>query len=99
MDVTGDNRYSSSTSSSGSHSLREKPNEWDAGSGTRKGSASLLDRGPGQLRENQHSGTAMKSTKCIVIILLCLVVFASLSFAATPLNNPPALAVDAKDSR
>jgi DNA-binding beta-propeller fold protein YncE len=38
----------------------------------------------------------MKSTKSIVTTLLCLIAFASLSFAAPPLNNPSALAVDAK---
>ena len=38
----------------------------------------------------------MESTKSIVCTLLCLVVCASLSFAATPLNNPSALVVDAK---
>ena len=38
----------------------------------------------------------MKSTKSIACTLLCLVFCASLSFAATPLNNPSALAVDAK---
>ena len=38
----------------------------------------------------------MKLTKRIVCTLLCLVVFGSLSFAASGLNNPSALAVDAK---
>lgn len=38
----------------------------------------------------------MKFAKSIVWTLLCLVFFASLSFAASGLNNPSALAVDAK---
>jgi DNA-binding beta-propeller fold protein YncE len=38
----------------------------------------------------------MKFTKSVVCTLLCLVVCSSFSFAATPLNNPSALAVDAK---
>jgi DNA-binding beta-propeller fold protein YncE len=41
----------------------------------------------------------MKSSKSVVrtaATLLCLVVFPSASFAATPLNNPTALAVDTK---
>lgn len=37
----------------------------------------------------------MKSTKSIVCTLLCLVVFSSLGFAASALNNPGAVAVDA----
>ena len=38
----------------------------------------------------------MKPMKNIICTLLCLVFFASLSFAASGLNNPSALAVDAK---
>src|SRR5579872_7058305 len=39
----------------------------------------------------------MKSTK--ILVLLCVVVFASASLAATnPLNNPRGLAVDAKNN-
>jgi DNA-binding beta-propeller fold protein YncE len=38
----------------------------------------------------------MKSTKSIICALLCTIFFASLSFAASGLNNPTALAVDAK---
>jgi hypothetical protein len=37
----------------------------------------------------------MKYTKSIVCTLLCLVVFSSLGFAASALNNPGAVAVDA----
>ncbi len=38
----------------------------------------------------------MKSMRCFALTLLCLAFFASASFAATSLNNPSALAVDAK---
>ena len=38
----------------------------------------------------------MKSTKSVVCTMLCLVVFSSLGFGATGLNNPSALAIDAK---